>query len=436
MNKTKKIYYPIVFGTRIINSISGLVAAAIIISKYTAYEAGLIYTLLSAVGLLFVLEAGLPIIILQKACRIANDASWQSLSMSQKVDTALPTLKHYTGVAILIGGVGGSAGYLFASNFIDVNIYKSYNTLFWLCFSLGLTLPLSTSLNYLEGLGYLIIVAMVRLFQALISQSAFFLALWFELGSASVAILITTSALVGIAITLHLFFRAGLFLNVKKIFSVRLNWISIMQLRNDWALQWRLWANSIAGYFTNQAWVLGVSLTGNVVLAAKVGVALQIVTAAVGFSITPIGSRLPQLAILAAGNAKEKFWALSKILIRHSFITFSLVMTGVILGYEIILPLLPNATDKLLQPFEALLLGLTIPLISCSTALMSFNQSLGRDDLYWISILRILVPFCLIWIIGNDLNEKSISITYLSTSILVCAVSLKIHTLSTKRILT
>ncbi len=435
MNNINKSYYPIVFGTRIINSIGGLVAAAIIISKYTAYEAGLIYTLLSVVGLLFVLEAGLPIVILQKACRIATDVSWQSLSMSQKIEAALPTLKHYIGVAILIGGAGGSAGYFFAYNFIDVNIYQNYNTLFWLCFSLGLTLPLTTALNYFEGLGYLIGVAKVRLFQALISQSVFFMALWLKLGSASVAILITTSALVGIAIIMRLFFRAGLLLNIEKVFSVGLDWISIIQLRSDWSLQWRLWTNSIAGYFTNQAWVLGVSLTGNVILAAKVGVALQIVTAAVGFSITPIGSRLPQLAILAAADAKEKFWALSKILIRHSFITFSLVMAGVILGYGIILPLLPNASDKLLQPLEGLLLGFAIPLISCSTALMSFNQSLGRDDLYWISVLKILVPFFLIFIIGNDLNEKSIAISYLIASALVCAASLKMHTLSTKRIL-
>lgn len=435
MDIKNKNYYPIVFGTRILNSISGLFAAVVIISKYSAYEAGEIYALLSISGLLFVLEAGLPVIVLQRASTIASNASWKNSTSRLKLNLALPLAKHYVGIAICIGLFFGCIGYFVGIYFLPEYIFKNKSIWLWFCISLGLTLPLSTVLNFIEGLGNLMVVAKIRLVQSLISQTIFFLALMMQFGSVSVPMQISAAAFVGISILVLYSAQLLKVFNLKGKLRTWSAWISVEQLHNDWSLQWRLWVNSVAAYFSNQAWVLGVSLTGQVFLAAKIGIALQVVTAAVGFTITPIGSRLSQLAILASAGAKEKYKSLSKKLIIHSFITFAMIMFAAVVGYGIVLPMLPNAHGKLLDTEPAILLGLAIPLVACSSALMAFNQSLGRDDMYWISILKILIPFVSIVMMGERLIEMNVAIIYVLVSASVFIASWKVHSLSTKRCL-
>lgn len=426
-----KRFYATVFGTRILNSVAGLVVAAIIISRYSEYDAGSLYALMSLVGFSFVVESGLPILVLQRASVLTRSDDWGALDSQARFDRVAPLLCHYLKLTVLIAAF--VLGVLFPAGFLlPFEVSGGVAIWFWCCVAVAVVLPLSTTLNFLEGLGYLNQIATLRFTQAVVGQSVFILMLWFGQGVASVPAQLSAAVAVGIVGLWH--GLSGIQLKAIGSRQCHKNGIDFFEVcRSDWSFQWRLWVNSLSGYFSNQAWVLGTSLTGNMALAAKVGVALQVVNAAVGFSITPLGSRIAQLTTLACSQSKLLYEALVKSLVAHSVVTGGVMVLCASIGYMLLLPALPNAHEKLFSYGPAFLLGLAIVFSAATAGVIVLNQSLGRDDLYKVSLTKVVVSFFCILSLRQSLGEWAFCIAYLFITSLVFFAALFLHKDSMQR---
>lgn len=430
---TGGIFYLLVFGTRVLNSVGGLASAVLVVSKYSEYDAGKIYSLISILALVFVLESGMPFLVLQRASVLTKVNGWHSLEPQARFEYVAPVLCHYLllTIAIIFFIVWCL---LFPIGFLlPDKISGGGGIWFCSCIAVTLFLPLATTLNFLEGLGYLKELAVLRFIQALVAQTVLILMLSLDQGVLSVTMQLIASIFVGfMALLWGLSEIRFNWLDAFKNYKSRLNFSDVFQ--EDWPLQWRLWVNSLSTYFSNQAWVLGVSLTGDMSLAVKLGTGLQIVNAAVGFSVTPLASRIAQLTALASAKSMLLYKNLLNSLILESIITGIFVLIFALVGYAWILHSLPNTQSKLFSIAPSFLLGLSIIFCAASAALVLLNQSLGRDDLYKISVARVIISLVSIIVMHRFLDDLSICILYTGINFLMFMGFFFLHKNSTKRV--
>lgn len=427
--------YLILFATRLINLAGGVVCLLIIAASYSSVEAGRIYTVLSLVGAATLFELGLSTLVLQRASQLTRDQRWDSLEPVNNRDLITPTFGHYL-VLIGVQACLLLVVLLPIGLWVILGIFKEPlgGTGVWAwviaCVVMALGLPTALLLNTLEGLGQLAVVAKVRAVQSAASFLGISLSLLCGVGYPSVTIQLTCSLIAGwVAIwVVHARF-------VKMLIRKAQMRLLPGRIALDWPLQWRLSLSFLSGYFSNQAWVVAITLTGAVALAGHVAMTLQVLTAAVGFALTPIAARLPTLSALAHRAGRQEYLLLAARLSRHAALIFGIVTVMVLGGYFLSKLFMPGLQSKMLPSGPLIFIVASAPLVLCLAATTIFNQSLGRDDLYVVSLFRIAAPIALLMFIGRDLGAWSFSLSFTCIVLLSTLMGLAIHRRSLTRIL-
>ena len=394
------------------NMAGGILCLLIVASTYNPSDGGRVYTMLSLAGSVMFFELGLPTLVVQRMSLLTRDERWNSRDLAPNTVLIAPLFNHYLSL-VLVQCFMLLICLLPAGLWIILKVFgedfMSYGSWSWIfsCLAIVIGLPAALLLNSLEGLGFIKVVAKVRLVQALVGLASLNLALYFGDGYKSIAIqLICSSIAVWSAI---LFFEIKFTKSLYSMISLRLIPGRVML---DWRLQWRLILRFLSGYFSNQAWVVMIAVTGAVVLAGQVGMTLQAMTALVAFSLTPLAAKFSLLSSLAHKDKHQDYIELIKHLCWHSIIVFVVISLVCILLYFFGNNDFINFQTKFLQFWPLFLMGLCAPLIFIYNAITILNQSLGRDDLYVVSILRITTPLICIFIFREKISEWSFAISY------------------------
>lgn len=429
------MFYLTLIFTRLINVAGGLIGLLIISALYNSLEAGRIYTVLSLVGAATLFELGLSTLVLQRASKLTRDQSWVSIDPVNNHGLIAPTFGHYL-VLISIQACLLFVVLLAIGLWVILGVFKEplggVGGWSWAiaCLAMALGLPTALLLNTLDGIGQLKVVAKIRAIQSIASLSGLSLSLFCGLGYPSVTIQLVCALMAGwVAIwAVHARFVKLLFRNVQmRLLAGR--------VALDWPLQWRLSLSFLSGYFSNQAWVVAITLTGAVALAGHVAMTLQVLTAAVGFSLTPIAARLPTLSALAHRDSRLEYLQLAARLRRHAALIFAVVAIFALAGYFLSRLFMPVLQSRVLPSGPLFFIVVSAPLVLCLAATTIFNQSLGRDDLYVVSLFRIAAPISLLMFIGHDLGAWSFSLSFISIVLLSTLMGLAIHRRSLSRIL-
>ncbi len=407
----------------------------IVAAIYNSVEAGRIYTVLSLVGAATLFELGLSTLVLQRASQLTRDQSWDSLEPVNNHVLITPTFGHYL-VLIGVQACLLLVVLLPIGLWVILGVFKEplggAGVSAWVlaCVVMALGLLTALFLNTLEGLGQLEAVAKVRAVQSVASLLGLTLSLLCGVGYPSVTIQLTCSLIAGWVViwAVHARFVKMLIRNVQ---------MRLLPGRAalDWPLQWRLSLSFLSGYFSNQAWVVAITLTGAVALAGHVAMTLQVLTAAVGFALTPIAARLPTLSALAHWDGRREYLLLAARLSRHAALIFVIVAIMVLGGYFLSQLFMPGLQSRMLPSGPLICIAASAPLVLCLAVITIFNQSLGRDDLYVVSLFRIAAPVTLLMFIGRDLGAWSFSLSFTSIVLLSTLMGLAIHRRSLSRIL-
>lgn len=427
--------YSILLSTRAINIASGLLCLLIVAGGYDGYAAGRIYTLISLAGAAVLFELGLSTLVLQRASQVTREKGWNPLNPEHSYELITSFIGHYL-VLICAQALLLIAVLLPVGLWVIVVVFKEplagQGFFAWVgaCLVMALGLPTALLLSTLEGLGQLVIVAKVRAAQALTSLFALNVPIFFGAGYSAVTIQLASALAVG---WLVLWGLSGSFVNL--IFKhVRLQFVS-SRAKLDWPFQWRLSLSFLSGYFSNQAWVVAISLTGAVALAGNVAMTLQVLMAMVGFAMTPIAARFPTLSALAREDSSADYHKLTLALIRQSGLIFLVMLTALAVGFAFADFRFPEIKQRLLPTGPLIMVMLCAPLVLCLSVLTLLNQSLGRDDLYLVSIFKIVAPLSVLVIIGNDISAWSFTLSFVSIILMSVLAGLKIHSRSLARCL-
>lgn len=424
--------YVNLIAARLINAGGGLLCLIIVAATYESVEIGRIYTVLSLVGAATLFELGLSTLVLQRNSQITRDRNWDSDNPVNNHDLITPTFGHYLAL------VGVQACLLLMvllpiGLWVILGVFKEPlggGVLAWIlaCMAMALGLPTALLLNTLEGLGEIEAVAKVRVVQSLASLTGLSLSLLGGIGYPSVTIQLACSVVAGwVAIwAVHARFVVTLFRKIQMHLLPG-------RIALDWPLQWRLILSFLSGYFSNQAWVVAITLTGAVVLAGHVAMTLQVLAAAVGFALTPIAARLATLSALAHRGGHQAYTLLAARQRNHAAIIFLIVTSGVIVSYLLSSIYLPQIQSKLLTPGPLFLIAASAPLVLCLAGTTIFNQSLGRDDLYVVSLFRIAAPITVVMLFGPHLGEWSFAFSYTAIALLSLLMGFGIHRRSHSR---
>lgn len=428
--------YAKTFGARLINSVGGILCVLIVVSKYLPEQAGAIYALLSLVGFAALFESGMPMLVLNRASALVRGEAWATSMPQMQAEHVAPLFGHYFSItlclSLLLLLLYLPAGYIFSPAIHQAEAW------IWVtcCAALALSMPLSLLLNFMEGLGFLDDVARVRTWQALFLQGGLVGGLLLGWGGAAVALQLSLSMLAALASLMQLGASRRLFLRAlfRSLRQLKSSWFSPSQLYNDWSLQWRLMLTTVSTFFSNQAWVLGISLTGNLALTGRVAITMQVITALIGFSITPLASRLAQLSTLAHAAQKLHYQSLRGILISHVVKTFLIIGGGAVLGFWVISYVIPAVPGRIMALGPSMMMVASVPMMLATSTSTLLNQSLGRDDMYLLSILRIAIPPAVFFLFGHAIGEWHVSMAYFFASFVAMIIAFVIQGAAFRRV--
>lgn len=427
--------YAILLLTRAINIASGLLCLIIVAGAYDSFSAGRIYTLISLAGAASLFELGLSTLVLQRASQVTREEGWKPRDPTGSHALIKPFLGHYL-VLIGVQALLLLAVLLPAGLWMIVGVFKEpligTGAIAWAlaCLVLALGLPTALVLSTLEGLGQLAVVAKVRAIQALTSLLALNLSLFWGVGYPAVAIQLSCALAVG---WLALWVLNGPFV---ALVVRQASWQLVRaRVKLDWPFQWRLSLSFLSGYFSNQAWVVAISLTGAVALAGHIAMTLQVLNAMVGFAMTPIAARLATLSALAQPDSSGDYHKLTLVLIRQAVLIFLVMLAALAIGYASAEFFVPEIKGRLLPTGPLVVILICAPMVLCLSALTLLNQSLGRDDLFIVSLFRVVAPLSALAILGDDLGAWSFSLSFAAILLMSLLVGLKIHSRSLVRYL-
>lgn len=413
---------------------SGLLCLLIVASSYSPDDAGKVYTILSIAGFAMFFELGLPTLVLQRMSLLTRSPQWNALDLVVNAPLISPVFNHYLSLvviqAFLLLALLLPAGIYVIFNIFDASILD-FGSLSWVlaCLAMIFTLPAALFLNSLEGLGFINVVAKIRVMQSIVSAISLNLSLFLNFSYPSIAIQLVCGML---AIWTAIFFFEFKF--AKSLFFLIQVKLIPERISLDWVLQWRLILSFVSGYFSNQAWVVMIALSGAVVMAGKVGITLQALTALVAFSLTPFSAKFPLLCASAHIERLGEYLKLAKNLMKHSAIIFFVITSACLAIYFIGEHTAISLNAKFLSFGPLMIIGLSSPFILILSGMTILNQSLGRDDLYIISIIKILVSIIFILIFWDKITEWSFAVCYACIAITVLLLGVMIHRRSHYRI--
>ena len=390
---------------RIINAIGGVLLIIVISTFYDINEAGGFYALYSLLGLVVIFEFGYAVLIVQRISVYSNtDFTVLNRERSKALLHYLAVVKYFIVFFVLVFPY---LAYLILEKVVsDVGIMIIPLTLL-----IALNMLLSMIGNFIEGLGHIEKISKVRTFQAFFTYGALLGALLFGFGA--------------LAIAFQLIFQVGVFLVLiiqllRQEFSSLLPISSFFKFPNysdiskdifrvDSKYAFQLYVTILAGLFSNQLWVIAITVNGAVENISKVAMVLQIVTAAAGFALTPAASRLAQIAKYQHVGSNDKTNVLIRKITKDVILStsFSVIMISILYYIGDF-----YYGEKMVSVLSAFLFISSLPVLVATSLIGIVVQSRGKSDIVWVSIVRIIIPSILFFYIDPTTTDLNISIYY------------------------
>ena len=309
---------------------AGLVTLLMIIKFLSPELQGYYYTFNSLIGLQVLVELGLNFAIVQFASHEMASLNWQSNNIVAGSDVAKRRLQSLFHFAMTWFGV---AALLMISILLPAGIYffsDSRSTL-----SPDILIPWSllvvfTAINLfigsigaiIEGCGRVAAVAMLRLYQSMVSVSVVITFLSHGGKLYALAFSSMAASLVGL-IWIRIYYFD--FLKNLRKHSTELpgmNWRSEI-----WPFQWRIALSWLSGYFIFQIFSPLLFKTHGPIVAGQMGMTLQIFAAMNGAAMVWISTKAPLYGQLIATNQRQKL---------DSTFKRGLFQSGIFLGVGIV----------------------------------------------------------------------------------------------------
>lgn len=407
----KKIY-TLNYIQRIVNAAGGILIILIVSNFYDLLQADEFYAVFSLLGLIAFYEFGYAILVVQRF-------SFHSNNINSKRNQLILDAGHYLSIISIFSIV-------LVATFPIVALYllgKDYTTFsVFLALLLALNLKYSMTLNVVEGLGLMEFVAEARVAQALLSYSAMLLALCFGFGYYAVALLPLVQLLIAMAYSQKIYKNSIGFNIIKHNFINVFDYSLIRKEKffEDSKYSAQLYLTALSVIFGNQVWIIFLNLIG-VANISKYAITLQIITACSGFALTPIASRLAQLAKINYEDDDKLKNQLIKAIVRDIFIASIISIFGVVFLYAIIHSYSPGRT---LEITPTLVMMSCIPMIIFVSVVGILIQSKGKGDMVFVSLCRILIPVIMFSLfISSEDSQKSISLYYLLFNVISMCIA-------------
>jgi len=402
---------------RIINALGGVLLVIVISVFYELDEAGEFYAFYSLLGLVVIFEFGYAILVVQRISAYSN-SDFSVLDVERKKDLLhyLTVVKYFICFFLL---VFPCIAYLILEKVSSVGGIM----VFPLALLIGLNMLLSMIGNFIEGLGYIEKISKVRTIQAVFTYSALLGALLFGFGALAIVFQLISQVSIFLVLIVRLLKQefSGL-LPVSSFFKFP-NYSDIRRntFKVDSKYAFQLYITILAGLFCNQLWVIAITVNGTAENISKVAMVLQIVTAAAGFALTPIASRLAQIAKYQHVESNDKTKSLLKKITKDVMLStsFVVVMASALyyIGhfyYE----------EKLVSVQSAFLFISSLPLLVATSLVGIIIQSRGERDVIWVSLVRIIIPSLLFFYIDSTTTDLIISIFYFLSTVAAFLVSI------------
>lgn len=390
---------------RIVNALGALLVVLVMSAFYEVEAAGKFYALYSLLGIVSVFEFGYAILIVQRISKYSNcDFSIVNYDMEREISHYQTVIKF---IVIFFVFTYPVLAYLVVGQIFSDAVY----IILLLTLALGLSILLSMIGNVIEALGYIEKISKIRTIQAIFSYSALLVALFFGIGATSIFFLLLFQLGVFLILLVKLFKSnpLGFF-----IFSGFFRYTNLLKFnknifKNDVKYSFQIYATVLAGLFSNQIWVIAVTMSGAVEYISKVAMILQIITAAAGFALTPIASRLAEVSSYHHSGSKEKISALISKINRDVIIVTIISIVAVCFLYFIGDFLYP---EKIVSSRSAMFFILSLPFLVATSLIGIVIQSGGKKDIVWVSVFRIAIPSLMFFYINENATDIDISIFY------------------------
>ncbi|WP_135445145.1 hypothetical protein [Vibrio tasmaniensis] len=393
--------YTLNYLQRIVNAIGGVAILLIVSHFYDIQRADQFYAVFSLLGLVAFYEFGYAILIVQRF-------SFYSQGTFKNNENLINDIKHYFNIISIFSIILLITFPLIANAILG---YEQFTFSFFLAFLLAVNLQFSMAFNILEGLGLLEYVARIRAYQAITSYFSIILALAFGFGYYSVFFLVVSQSVIMIPSCCFLY-KEFLGVNLgKDIFGYVLKFRRIYQnkFKEDCRYSFQLYLSALSMIFGNQVWIVALSIIG-VENISKYAITLQIITACSGFALTPIVSRLSQLA--KSNHIKDD--KSKRDLISHivrDIIKASLVsIFGVCFLYGLMYIYMPG---RVMEVIPSLMMVLCIPIIVYVSVIGVIIQSKGKGDMVFVSLSRIIIPALIFVFMGKNDSQTNIASYFL-----------------------
>lgn len=411
----KNVYFWNYF-QRIINSLGGVILVMVISVFYDINDAGEFYALYSILGVVTIFEFGYSVLVLQRMSKYSGiDHSKYNEDFNNDLLHYLNIIKIFICAFIMLFPI---IAYFSIRNISSKEIFL----IFPLVIFLSINMFTSFISNVIEGLGYIEKVAKIRTIQALFTYGSLIISLAFGLGALAIPIQTFFQSTVFLVLIMYLVKSelSGSYLASDFFKLPSFNSINVAKFKLDTKYSFQLYSTVLASLFCNQVWVIAISVNGAVDSISKVAMLLQIIMAGAGFALTPIASRLAELA-KNYHLADTDINCLIKKIVRDVLFSSVAVIVIVVGFYYVGNVLYP---EKTLSTEAAIYFIASLPLIIFTNVIGLLIQAKGKRDIFLVSLVRILIPSLFFLYMENSTTSLEIAFYFFVATCIAFIVAL------------
>jgi hypothetical protein len=384
---------------RLWGSVSGLLTAAFVAWFFTPELQGYFFTFGSLLTLQTFVELGFGELLQQfmshewakAASRVPEE---RARALSRLAGLLRFSILWYAGIALLLCAGLGVAGSLYFRTF-SRGAAVSWELAWWSAVAAtALSVLLTPVFSLLAGANRVETVHGVRLFQGLASRVAGFLAIASGWGLESVALTRTVSLLAGL-----LGLRREAFSIARRLRSAP---APISYRRELWPLQWKFALSWLSGYLLYSLFTPALFAFHGPELAGRMGMTAAAAAAISSSAFSVTATKVPRLAILAAGRDYPAMDALFRratsssvaVAAAGSALFLSLLAAARMLDFDL--------ASRFLPGLESLLLLSALVLQQVRFAMGSYLRAHKAEPFMLLSVLEALAAVPLLTLLARD----------------------------------
>jgi hypothetical protein len=315
------------------SGVAGLITVALIARSLSPAEQGYYYTFGSLVALQIVFELGFSVVILQLATHEAahltishgGEIAGPGQNHSRLASIFRKALKWYTVAALLMGMLLIPVGWHFFASSVPIHptgpLPQVAWRLPWVCVVLAscVTFQIDPIFSFLEGCGFVAVVARTRLAQSITGGLLAWTALLLHHGLFAPAMLISGQAIAGIV------WIAGRRRMLLHLLRHPVGQHAIDWWQEVWPFQWRIAVSYACGFFIFQLFNPILFRYWGPAVAGRMGMSLNLSNAIASIAIAWINTKA---APFGAMIARREYASLDQLFFRSLWQSLSLALLG------------------------------------------------------------------------------------------------------------